>query len=81
MRVNPDAVDAKRAQLYAIDAWHAIDDATQWCLFNCFLRPPDSVVRLLRRRLLLFLLGLVLLLLLLHRGLLRLDARLPFFIG
>ena len=25
MRVNPDAIDAKRAQLHAIDAWHAID--------------------------------------------------------
>ena len=50
-------------------------------LFNCFLRPHHSVVRLLRRRLLFLLLGLVLVLLLLHRGLLRLDARLPFFIG
>merc|ERR1719181_94761 len=41
----------------------------------------NSVVRLLRRRLLFLLLGLVLVLLLLHRGLLRLDARLPFFIS
>merc|ERR1719181_1191448 len=41
----------------------------------------NSVVRLLRRRLLFFLLGLVLVLVLLHRGLLRLDARLPFFIS
>ena len=24
MRANPDAIDAKRAQLHAIDAWHAI---------------------------------------------------------
>ena len=33
MRVNPDAIDAKRARLYAIDAWHAIDAPLGWaCL-------------------------------------------------